>query len=239
VGRPFAVALILLDEPGPVPAATAAARWSLAAMAAVAGEQQPLRAWCEEDWRTTPGGSPRHRNPEEFLVASLSIRKVIEQVTSGAIRIPAFQRGFVWDAEHVAYLMDSIYKGYPFGAVILWRTKEKLNSERDLGPFQLPDGQADFPVDYVLDGQQRITSIFGVFQSDLDAQGDDSWTHIYFDMEAASDLQESQFLALTPAELDPDRHFPINTFFDVTAYRHATRPFRCTSRTDRLRSVDL
>ncbi len=155
-------------------------------------------------------------------MASLSIRKIIEQVTSGAIRIPAFQRGFVWDAEHVAYLMDSIYKGYPFGAVILWRTKEKLNSERDLGPFQLPDGQADFPVDYVLDGQQRITSIFGVFQSDLDAQGDDSWTHIYFDMDAAADLQESQFLALASGEVDPARHFPISTFFDVTAYRHAT-----------------
>jgi len=39
-------------------------------------------------------------------VASLSIRKVIEQVTSGAIRIPAFQRGFVWDSEHVAYLTE-------------------------------------------------------------------------------------------------------------------------------------
>lgn len=155
-------------------------------------------------------------------MASLSIRKVIEQVTSGAIRIPAFQRGFVWDAEHVAYLMDSIYKGYPFGAVILWRTKEKLNSERDLGPFQLPDGQADYPVDYVLDGQQRITSIFGVFQSDLEAQGDDSWTNIYFDMDAAADLQESQFLALSATDIDPARHFPINTFFDVTAYRQAT-----------------
>jgi hypothetical protein len=150
-------------------------------------------------------------------------RKIIEQVTSGAIRIPAFQRGFVWDAERVAYLMDSIYKGYPFGAVILWRTKEKLNSERDLGPFELPEGQADFPLDYVLDGQQRITSIFGVFQTDLEPQADDSWTNIYFDMDAAADFQESQFLALTAEEVDLGRHFPIKTFFDVTAYRQATR----------------
>jgi len=156
------------------------------------------------------------------MASGLSIRKVIEQVTSGAIRIPAFQRGFVWDAEHVAYLMDSIYKGYPFGAVILWRTKEKLSSERNLGPFELPEGQADYPVDYVLDGQQRITSIFGVFQTDLTPQGDDSWTNIYFDMDAAADLQESQFLALADEEVDPSRHFPINTFFDVTAYRQAT-----------------
>jgi len=63
------------------------------------------------------------------MTDGLSIRKVIEHVSSGAIRIPAFQRGFVWDAEHVAYLMDSIYKGFPFGAVILWRTKGGAGKE--------------------------------------------------------------------------------------------------------------
>jgi len=157
------------------------------------------------------------------MAEGLPIRKIIEQITSGEIRIPAFQRGFVWDAEHVAYLMDSIYKGYPFGAIILWRTKEKLNSERDLGPFRLPDRQPGYPVNYVLDGQQRLTSIFGVFQSELTADGDDSWTHIYFDMDAAASFQESQFLALDDETVDPSRHFPINTFFDVTAYRQATR----------------
>jgi len=156
------------------------------------------------------------------MADGLSIRKVIERITSGSIRIPAFQRGFVWDAERVAYLMDSIYKGYPFGAIILWRTKEKLSSERNLGPFELPDREPDYPLDYVLDGQQRITSIFGVFQSELPANGDDSWTHIYFDMGATADLQESQFLALDGDAVDPSRHFPIGTFFDVTAYRQAT-----------------
>jgi len=155
------------------------------------------------------------------MAEGLPIRKIIEQITSGEIRIPAFQRGFVWDAEHVAYLMDSIYKGYPFGAIILWRTKEKLNSERDLGPFHLPERQPGYPVNYVLDGQQRLTSIFGVFQSDLAADGDDSWTHIYFDMDATASFQESQFLALDDEVVDPARHFPINTFFDVTAYRQA------------------
>lgn len=156
------------------------------------------------------------------VAEGLSIRKVIERISSGEIRIPAFQRGFVWDAEHVAYLMDSIYKGYPFGAVILWRTKEKLSSERNLGPFELPERQPDYPVDYVLDGQQRITSIFGVFQTELHAIGDDSWTKIYFDMGAAGDLQESQFLALEDEAVDPSRHFPVHTFFDVTNYRVAT-----------------
>ncbi len=48
---------------------------------------------------------------------ALSIRQSIEKVLAGQLRIPAFQRGFVWDAERVAFLMDSIYKGYPFGGL--------------------------------------------------------------------------------------------------------------------------
>ncbi|MBG6191668.1 hypothetical protein IWX64_002635 [Arthrobacter sp. CAN_A212] len=155
-------------------------------------------------------------------MGNISIRRVIEHVSQGQIRIPAFQRGFVWDAERVAFLMDSIYKSYPFGSLILWQTKNRLTAERKLGPFKLPESQAEFPIQYVLDGQQRLTSIFGVFQSDLVPDGDDSWTQIFFDLSAADDFQESQFLALDPSDVDPARHFPISTFFDVTGYRKAT-----------------
>lgn len=174
-------------------------------------------------------------------VADLSIRKVLEQVHSGQLRIPTFQRGFVWDADRVAYLMDSIYKGFPFGTLILWRTKEQLHSEHNLGPFTLPEREAEFPVDYVLDGQQRLTSIFGVFQSEIQAnQGQDtSWTEVYYDFDAATDLQESQFYSLLDDQVDPGRHFPIGTFFDVTAYRAATAKLtpRRLEEIDRLQAV--
>ena len=42
----------------------------------------------------------------------LSIRKIIEKTLSGEIRIPSFQRGFVWEPEKVAFFIDSLYKGY-------------------------------------------------------------------------------------------------------------------------------
>lgn len=152
----------------------------------------------------------------------LSIRKVISSISDGAIRIPAFQRGFVWDAERVAYLMDSIYKGYPFGAVILWRTQEQLKFEKNLGPFILPDPKKDYPVDYVLDGQQRLTSIFGVFQTEITPNEEPDWTRIYFDLDAAANHQETQFFALRQDEVIYGRHFPIGSFFDTIAYRKAT-----------------
>lgn len=159
---------------------------------------------------------------------SLSIRQAIGKVVAGQVRIPAFQRGFVWDPERVAYLMDSIYKGYPFGSLILWRTKEQLRSERHLGPFKLPAHEDEYPVDYVLDGQQRLTAIFGVFQTELEPEADDdtSWMSVFFDFGAETDLQESQFVVLDASEVDFSRHFPLGTFFDPVAYRAATDGLR-------------
>src|SRR5690606_20762108 len=122
---------------------------------------------------------------------------ILNQIGKGNLRVPAFQRGFVWDSDSVAFLMDSIYKGYPFGTIQLWRTREKLETERQFGPFKLFDRDEEYPIDYVLDGQQRITSIFGVFQTDIsEIAGVDNPFKIYYDLEADENSQDSQFLPL-------------------------------------------
>lgn len=151
----------------------------------------------------------------------ITIRKLIDRITSGDIRIPAFQRDFVWEPEQVAFLLDSIYKEFPIGTVILWKTDTRLNTEKRLGLFDLPEPQKDYPVNYVLDGQQRLTSLFSVFQTDLKPISSE-WTDIYFDLDAEENIQESLFLALDESEVDLSRHFPIKTLFDPVAYRGAT-----------------
>ncbi|WP_347260899.1 DUF262 domain-containing protein [Rudaea sp.] len=156
---------------------------------------------------------------------SLTIREIIEQVEYGQIRIPAFQRGFVWEPERVAQFIDSLYKGYPFGALLFWRTNEKLKIERSLGPFTLPEPKADFPIDYVLDGQQRITSAYATFQSSTDIPSDSGWKEIYFDFTMPAEVQEPQFFALTADDVDPKKHFPLSVLFDTVAYRKATKDF--------------
>ncbi|MEQ1935757.1 MAG: DUF262 domain-containing protein, partial [Fimbriimonadaceae bacterium] len=152
-----------------------------------------------------------------------SIREVVDHILGGRVRIPAFQRGFVWDSDLVAYLMDSLYRGYPFGSVLLWRTRQQLRTERALGPFELPARDPEYPIDYVLDGQQRLTSIFGVFQTELPQPPPELWTPIYFDLLAEPAAQESQFVALVDGEVDTARHFPLATLFDSVAYRAATK----------------
>lgn len=62
--------------------------------------------------------------------------------------------------------MDSIYRGYPVGSLLMWSTKEELKHERNVGGFKLPETPEDYPVNYILDGQQRLTTLYGVFNSD-------------------------------------------------------------------------
>lgn len=83
---------------------------------------------------------------------------LLSEVKSGQIKIPQFQRNFVWDIKASAKLLDSIIKGYPIGTFIFWRTDEELRSVRNIGNIELPTQNKGEFVNYVLDGQQRITS---------------------------------------------------------------------------------
>ncbi|MEM7996848.1 DUF262 domain-containing protein, partial [Morganella morganii] len=149
--------------------------------------------------------------------SQLSIRQIIQKISDGEIRIPAFQRDFVWEPDRVQFLMDSIYKGYPIGTVLFWRSREKLSFDRDLGPFTLPDPKKEYPIDYVLDGQQRITSIFATFQSEMNKNPKSKWVDIYFDIEAKPNAQDSQFIA-TNDKNPPANLIPLRVLFDVTQY---------------------
>jgi hypothetical protein len=166
-----------------------------------------------------------------------SISEILNQILKGQIRIPSFQRGFVWDADRVTYLMDSIYKGYPFGSLLLWQTKERLKVENNLGPFTLPPAPEDYPVYYVLDGQQRITSIFGVFQNVLEPQVDANWLRVYYDLKANQSPQDNQFVAMREDQADPERHFPLRSLFNVAQYGKLVRALddETAERVDKMR----
>lgn len=153
----------------------------------------------------------------------LTIRGLIERVLSGTIRIPKFQRGFVWEAENVAFLMDSVYRGYPIGSVLFWRTTQQLTSERDLGPFKLPEPSKKWPIDYVLDGQQRLTSLFGVFQTFLQPTQKTDNFEIFFDVNAPEGALEEQFVAYPSNEDVSPHYFPLRLIFDPTPFALKTR----------------
>ena len=89
---------------------------------------------------------------------------LITYIRKGYIKIPKFQRDFVWGIEDTAKLLDSIIKGYPIGTFILWKTRERLKSVKNIGGVDLPSTPRGDSVQYVLDGQQRLASLFVVLE---------------------------------------------------------------------------
>ncbi|NOZ58508.1 MAG: DUF262 domain-containing protein, partial [Euryarchaeota archaeon] len=91
---------------------------------------------------------------------SRKYNELMINIENGVYQIPKFQRDFIWEKERVAKLLDSIIKGYPIGTFILWKTKDRLRSVKGIGNeiFKEPP-EGDF-VYYIIDGQQRITSLY-------------------------------------------------------------------------------
>ena len=115
---------------------------------------------------------------------------LISEIETGQVKIPQFQRKFVWGVKASAKLLDSIIKGYPIGTFIYWRTNERLRAVRNLGNINLPDPKEGEYVNYVLDGQQRLTSLFatlkGVHITDEDGKVAD-YSAMYVDLMAPED----------------------------------------------------
>ncbi len=86
-----------------------------------------------------------------------SVEDLVAMALRGELRIPVFQRGLKWEAQHVLELFDSMWRGYPIGSLLLRRGPGQA------GPFQLGPlslfGQESASALWVIDGQQRLTSM--------------------------------------------------------------------------------
>lgn len=123
---------------------------------------------------------------------------LISEIQKGQIKIPKFQRDFVWSIDKTAKLLDSILKGYPIGTFILWETNERLNDIKNIGNLVLPPVPDDIKVQYVLDGQQRITSLYAAFLgANIQKEGEKKITNygsIFVDLEGDIDNNDEQII---------------------------------------------
>jgi hypothetical protein len=110
---------------------------------------------------------------------SFGIPELVALAGQGRLRVPTFQRSFEWDADDVRQLFDSLYRGFPIGTVLLWQRPGEPETI-SFGPIELEVGAAADAL-WVVDGQQRITSLFGALSPDH--QGTDSRFEVYFDLE--------------------------------------------------------
>jgi len=93
--------------------------------------------------------------------AQASVEELVSMIERGELRLPEMQRRYVWRSTRVRDLLDSLYRGYPSGAILLWETDEAVPLQefavaQDLAPFQTKR--------LLLDGQQRLTSLSAVIR---------------------------------------------------------------------------
>lgn len=89
------------------------------------------------------------------------ITTYLDELKNNNYQIPTFQRNVVWEQENVKKLWDSIYKFYPLGSILVWKTDLKLQNHRSIGGHKISDDNDSTKVEYqyLLDGQQRTTSL--------------------------------------------------------------------------------
>lgn len=123
------------------------------------------------------------------------LQQVVANFRSGGLLLPDFQRPFVWRDEQRIQLFDSILKGLPIGSLLIWRTTRGVVTKREMEGFILPPGPgADQPRNYLLDGQQRVFTLFAALSGTKGGSEQDSerrWP-IYLDLEADRSLENGE-----------------------------------------------
>ena len=97
---------------------------------------------------------------DRIKIGDKGITTYLDELKSKNFQIPTFQREVVWERLNVKKLWDSIYKFYPLGSILIWKTGLKLNNHRQIGGHQITDPNFNrTEYQYILDGQQRTTSL--------------------------------------------------------------------------------
>jgi len=162
---------------------------------------------------------------------SLSVETLLQYVRQGKIRVPDFQRALRWRSRHVLDLFDSIYRGFPVGALLLSKHEAKEATLR-FGPITIA-GAAAREAYFVVDGQQRIIALAGaMLRSDKHPRGD---IHaVWFD------LEEESFVRAHGSQVPP-HWIPLNVAGDSIALLSWLNdwPFRNDRRDLVARAIEL
>lgn len=96
-----------------------------------------------------------------FSTTSYTVNQLIEKIETKELGLPELQRPFVWKDAKVRDLLDSMMKGYPIGFLMIWECST-YDKTKTIGVDNNRDGE---PKEVIIDGQQRLTSLFAVMKA--------------------------------------------------------------------------
>ncbi len=142
------------------------------------------------------------------------LEELFEEIKQGKLRSPRFQRPFIWDAEAMRKLFESVVKGYPIGSLLIWDPGEYYECLPHFGPIGQEEPARDRKdLAYVLDGQHRLATLYGAThvvgeppeQSELRR-----WWMWY-------DLDEEEFTHAPRGHVGP-HHLPLRSILGTTDF---------------------
>jgi hypothetical protein len=118
--------------------------------------------------------------------AEASVEELVGMIERGELRLPEMQRRYVWRSTRVRDLLDSLYRGYPSGAILLWETDEAVPLQELAIPQQSNPYQS---TRLLLDGQQRLTSLSAVIRGEpVSVRGRQRPIEILFNLDHPEEL---------------------------------------------------
>ena len=143
------------------------------------------------------------------------LSKLLDEIAEGKIQLPDFQRGWVWDDEHIRSLLVSIARSFPIGAVMLLETGGEAKFQvRSVEGIELGGDAALLAEQLILDGQQRLTSLTQVLKlkgpvATRDEKKRELQVHYYINIEKALEGPD----ALADAIIAVDEQRTVRTNF--------------------------
>ncbi|MBW7918157.1 MAG: DUF262 domain-containing protein [Anaerolineae bacterium CFX3] len=119
--------------------------------------------------------------------AEATVEELVSMIERGELRLPEMQRRYVWRSTRVRDLLDSLYRGYPSGAILLWDSDENVPQQK----FSISQQENPYKsTRLLLDGQQRLTSLSAVIRGEsVNVRGRKKPIEILFNLEHPDELE--------------------------------------------------
>lgn len=116
-----------------------------------------------------------------------SVEELVAMIERGELRLPEMQRRYVWRATRVRDLLDSLYRGYPSGTILIWETGEEVPTRT----FAVSQAKSPYTTSQLLlDGQQRLTSLSAVLRGEpVAVRGRKRPIDVLFNLEHPEELE--------------------------------------------------
>lgn len=157
-----------------------------------------------------------------FTSHALSVRQLFVWFDECRFAVPEIQREFVWNAQRACALLDSIYKGYPVGTAMVWKTG-KANTHllrHQLHILPAFDPMRNKEVNFLIDGQQRLSVLYQVRRGEP-IQNSFGRTVPFDQICVSIENGEIEFVVIKPRRRDSSIHIPVHHILADNWYRHA------------------